>query len=51
MGWLTPPASTLPALDRTTHVLITPDNSHANDILLAACLNASSSSDILCTEY
>src|SRR5436305_4445245 len=32
MGWLTLPASTLPALDRTTHVLITPDNSHANDI-------------------
>src|SRR5579859_8097793 len=33
IGWFgsTPPASYLPALDRTTHVLITPDNSHANE--------------------
>src|SRR6476660_2429269 len=51
MGWLTPPASTLPALDRTTHVLITPDNSHANDIVRAAAWRHALKRDIGPTGY
>src|SRR5579883_1122602 len=45
--WLssTPPASTF-RTDRTTHVLIGPDNSHANDIGERARLTPGSSSDI-----
>jgi len=42
LAWFHSASFLLPGLDRTTHILITPDNSHANDTMILVTLSLTS---------